>query len=105
VLPLDMPRVLDRSSDAWAAIAVIVGVSLCTVAGRRGVCPMACACRGKAIAIVGSPVHMRIGSSAIGGPIACIAEIVGRPSALAAAVSVDAPGPPGCGCLKLRASS
>jgi hypothetical protein len=44
VPPLAMPRVFARSSGVWAAIAVIVGVSLRTVAGGSGV--MARVCRG-----------------------------------------------------------
>ncbi len=50
---------------------------------------MARVCRGGEIAVIGSPVRIGIGPSAIGGPMARIAEIVGRPSALAAAVSVE----------------
>ncbi len=85
---LNIPRVLDRSSGVSAAIAVILGVSLRTVAGRSRVRTMACACRGGAIAIIGSAVRIRIGPlSAIA--IARIAAIFGRPSALAAAVSFD----------------
>ena len=89
VPPLRMPRVFDRSSGVWAAIAVIVGASLRTVAARSGVRTMARVCRGRPIAIIGSPVRISIGPCAIGGPMARIAEIVGRPSALAAAVSVE----------------
>ena len=84
----NMTRVLHRSSGVSAAIAVILGVSLRTVAGRSRVRTMACACRGGAIAIIGSPVRIRIGPSVIGGPTARIAEI-GRPSALAAAIAVE----------------
>ncbi len=87
---LSVPRVLDRSSGVSAAIAVILGVSLRTVAGRSRVRTMARVCRGGAIAVIGSAVRICTGPpSAIGAPIARIAEIVGRPSALAAAVSFD----------------
>ncbi len=93
VPPLDMPRVLDRSSGVTAAIGVvtaaigvILGVSLRTVAARSRVRTLARVCRGGAIAIIGSAVHICIGPSAIGGGIARIAEIVGRPSALTPAV-------------------
>ena len=65
---LNIPRILDRSSGVSAAIAVILGVSLRTVAGRSRVRTMALVCRGGAIAVIGSAV---------------------RPSALAAAVSFD----------------
>ena len=47
-------------------------------------------CRGGVIVVIGSPVRIGRGPSAIGGPIAHISEIVGRPSALGAAVAVDA---------------
>jgi hypothetical protein len=50
---------------------------------------MARVCRGRAIAIIGSPVRISIGPSLIGGPIARIAEIFSRPSALAAAIAVE----------------
>ena len=90
VPPLAMPRDFDRSSGVWAAIAVIVGASLCTVAGRSGARTMAPVCRGGVIVVIGSPVRIGRGPSAIGGPIAHISEIVGRPSTLAAAVAVDA---------------
>jgi len=87
---LNIPRVLDRSSGVSAAIAVILGVSLRTVAGRSRARKMARAFRGGAIAIIGSTVRICIGPpSAIGGPIARIAEFFGRPSALATAVSFD----------------
>ena len=87
---LGMSRVFDRSSGVSAAIAVILGVSLRTVAGRSRVRTMARVCRGGAIAVIGSAVRICTGPpSAIGAPIARIAEIVGRPSALAAAVSFD----------------
>ena len=89
VPPLRMPRVLDRSSNVWAAIAVIVGASLRTVAGGTEVRTMARVCRGGAFSIIGSPVPIGIGPCVIDGPMARIAEIVGRPSALAAAVSVE----------------
>jgi hypothetical protein len=89
VPPLCMPRFCDFSSGVWVAIAVIVGASLRTVAGRSGVRTMARVCRGRPIAIIRSPVRISIGPSAVGGPMARIAEIVGRPSALAAAVSVE----------------
>ena len=89
VPPLRMPRVLDRSSNVWAAIAVIVGASLRTVAGGSEVRTMARVCRGGAFSIIGSPVPIGIGPCVIDGPMARIAEIVGRPSALAAAVSVE----------------
>ena len=87
---LGMSGDFDRSSGVSAAIAVILGVSLRTVAGKSRVRTMARVCRGGAITIIGSAVRICIGlPSAIGGPIACIAEIVGRPSALTAAVSFD----------------
>jgi hypothetical protein len=87
---LNVPRVLDRSSGVSAAIARILGVSLRTVAGRSRVRTMARVCRGGAITIIGPAVRVCIGPpAAIGAPIARIAEIVGRPSALAAAVSSD----------------
>jgi len=89
VPPLRMPRVCDLSSGVWAAIAVIVGASLRTVAGGSGARTMARVCRGGAIAIIGLPVHIGIGPCVIGGPMARNAEIFGRPSALAAAVSFD----------------
>ena len=61
-----------------------------TVAGRSRVRTMARVCRGGATTIIGPAVRICIGPpSAIGAPIARIAEIVGRPSALAAAVSFD----------------
>ena len=85
---LNVPRVLDRSSGVSAAIARILGVSLRTVAGRSRVRTMARVCRGGVIVDIESPVRIGRGPSAIGGPIAHISEIVGRPSALAAAVSV-----------------
>jgi hypothetical protein len=84
VLLLGMPRVLDRASGVWAAIAVMLGVSLRTVVGR-GVRTMARLCRAGAIAIIAPAARC----SAISGPIARIAQIVGRPSALAAAVDVQ----------------
>ena len=90
VPPLAMPRDFDRSSGVWAAIAVIVGASLCSVAGRSGVRTMARLCRGGVIVVIGSPVRIGRCPSAIGGPIAHSSEIVGRPSALGAAVAVDA---------------
>ena len=87
---LNMPRILDRSSGVSAAIAVILGVSLRTVAGRSRVRTMACASRDGAIAIIGTAVGIRIAPpAAIGGPIARIAAIFGQPSALAAAGSFD----------------
>jgi hypothetical protein len=89
VSPLRMPRVFDRSSNVWAAIAVIVGTWLRTVAGGSGVRTIARVCRGGAFSIIGSPVPIGIGPCVIAGPMARIAEIVGRPSALAAAVSVE----------------
>ncbi len=84
-----MSRVFGGSSGVWAASAVIVGSSLRTVAGRGGVRTMARVCRGGAIAIIGSPVRIGIGRSVIGGPIARIAEIFGRPPTLAAAIAVE----------------
>ena len=58
--------------------------------GRSRARTMALVCRGGAITIIGPAVRICIGPpSAIGAPIARIAEIVGRPSALAAAVSFD----------------
>ena len=51
---------------------------------------MARLCRGGVIVVIGSPVRIGRGPSAIGGPIAHSSEIVGRPSALGAAVAVDA---------------
>ena len=90
VRPLRIPRVFDnRSSNVWAAIAEIVGASLRTVAGGNGFRMMARVCRGGAFSIIGSPVRIGIGPCAIAGPMARIAEIFGRPSALAAAVSVE----------------
>jgi hypothetical protein len=80
---LGTSRVFGGSSGVWAAIAVIVGSSLRTVAGRGGVRTMARVCRGRAIAIIG------MGPSVIGGPMAHIAEIFRRPSALVAAIAVE----------------
>ena len=86
-----MPRVVDRSSGVWASIAdIIVGASFRTVAGRSGVRTMARLCRGGVIVVIGSTVRIGRCPSAIGGPIAHSSEIVGRPSALGAAVAVDA---------------
>ena len=76
-----MPRVLDRSAGVWSSIAEIVGASCRTVASRSRVRTMARVYRGGAIVSIASPVRISM--------MACIAEFVGRPSAVAAAVAVE----------------
>jgi hypothetical protein len=85
---LDMSRVFDHSGVS-EPVAVILGLSLRTVAASSSVRAMTRARRGGAIVIIGSAVRICTGPSAVGGAIPRIAEIVGQPSALAAAFSFD----------------